>query len=249
MNSWRSEVPLRKITCLNCGKVVEKYESQASKFCCPACYWDYKGKTLFDKVCPVCKSQFKGRVKQHYCSEICKRKRDHNQERGQYEHICPRCGKTRYRVFPSYAKEIGLCKSCAVRKSRDESPSPKGSESAAWKGGRRLDSMGYVKIHDANHPFADATNYVREHIYVVCQAYGVDYFREQGGTVHHINGDKQDNRLENLYVCTQQQNTHFSKDLLQLAYRLIKAGVIEFENGKYGCPLLGDEAGEDRQTR
>ena len=52
--------------------------------------------------------------------------------------------------------------------------------------------------------------------------------------VHHINLDKLDNRLENLYLCkdTFEHNTvHFS--LIKLIDELLRLGLMVFENGKY----------------
>lgn len=64
------------------------------------------------------------------------------------------------------------------------------------------------------------------------------YGREISKTekVHHINGDKLDNRMENLYVCT--DKSHHSRvhgSLEKVAFALIKKGIIKFDesNGVY----------------
>jgi hypothetical protein len=236
-------MPKIQFVCENCGKTVEKYDSQASKFCSLQCYWEYKAKYQFEKICPVCETRFTGPFKQIYCSKACKRKRDHDEEVGQYIVTCPDCGEERILVRPVYGKRRGseLCKTCSGKRGREMYPTPTGDKSFAWKGGRRIDGYGYVKVHKKEHPFADSTGYVREHLYVAAEFYGVDYVRENGGTVHHINGDKQDNRIENLHVCTSEQNRQYTVDLLQIAYELVKKGMIEFADGEYRCPLLGDE--------
>lgn len=114
-----------------------------------------------------------------------------------------------------------------------------------------MDGFGYIKLHLPGHPFADTTNYVREHLAVVTEAHGADFVRQRGGVVHHINGDKQDNRLENLFVCTDRENKAFNTQLLNMAFELVKSGIIEFDStiGEYRCPLLSDKEGEATQSR
>lgn len=226
--------------CLNCDKEFDHYPSDGKKYCSQACYAAHRRNTLFPKICPICGKEYQGTQAQIYCSPECKRKNDYWQyDVGEYKVTCPRCGKVRT-VAKEPMKQTH-CRKCAGAIAREKRPSLTGSKAYAWKGGRRIDSYGYVKLHKPGHPHADTTNYVREHIYVVCEHYSVDYFRENGGTVHHINGNKQDNQLENLFVCTSQQNKAFTKNLLDIAYALVRKSIIKFHDGKYRCPLLGDE--------
>lgn len=67
-----------------------------------------------------------------------------------------------------------------------------------WRGGRVIDQDGYVLIKCPDHPARDRHNYVREHRLVMEQTLG-RYLQPQE-VVHHKNGDKQDNRPENLAV-------------------------------------------------
>ena len=75
-----------------------------------------------------------------------------------------------------------------------------GSAHPSWKGGRHTNNQGYVYVYlTDSHRFAEMRNsqgYVAEHRLVVAQ--DLNRCLERHENVHHINGDKSDNRLENL---------------------------------------------------
>lgn len=60
----------------------------------------------------------------------------------------------------------------------------------------RKDANGYVLIHEPEHPQADANGFVREHRVVMANMLG--RLLESSEEVHHKNGDRSDNRPENL---------------------------------------------------
>ena len=68
-----------------------------------------------------------------------------------------------------------------------------------WKGGRYIDSYGYVLVRIAKN------KYRREHRLIVEQSLGRELVKSE--VVHHKNGNKQDNRLENLLLTSASEHT------------------------------------------
>lgn len=74
------------------------------------------------------------------------------------------------------------------------------------KNGRWI-TLGYVMIYSPKHPYKNAADGVAEHRLVVEKRLGRFLKREE--VVHHINGNKKDNRIENLELLN--KRTHAQK--------------------------------------
>jgi hypothetical protein len=73
-----------------------------------------------------------------------------------------------------------------------------GEKSPSWKGGR-INHLGYFRVRCEDHPRASAHGkYVLEHI-LVMEAHLGRYLKKEE-VVHHVNGIKHDNRIENLQL-------------------------------------------------
>lgn len=108
-----------------------------------------------------------------------------------------------------------LCRSCTNKSS-------KGENHGSWKGGRVKDSSGYIKIYDPSHPTATNGRYVLEHRVVMESHLGRHLYDHEN--VHHLNGDRTDNRIENLELWSSNQpagqrvedKIEYAKEILQL---------------------------------
>lgn len=105
--------------------------------------------------------------------------------------VCPECGNIFFR-WPSEVKPINFCSQKCVNLSK------RGEGSQFWNGGKGVD-RGYIWIT------SEDGKRIYEHRDIIQKALGRKLKRNEH--VHHINGNKADNRIENLQVVTPAKHT------------------------------------------
>lgn len=75
-------------------------------------------------------------------------------------------------------------------------PNKGGKTSSKWKGGIRRRSDGYIEQYFPNHEFATVNKTVLQHRLIMERYLGRSLVKDE--VVHHKNGIKDDNRIENL---------------------------------------------------
>lgn len=80
----------------------------------------------------------------------------------------------------------------------------------------------YVHVYQPDHPSANSMGYVHEHRLIAERALGRRLKTSEW--VHHINGDKGDNRNENLLICSNSYHRWLHSHMSWLFQRLVFAG-------------------------
>ena len=104
-----------------------------------------------------------------------------------FESKCIVCGK----VWMGTARPRKFCSQKCVSQ---------GIHNGMWQDGRYETPAGYVMLYSPQHPNRVAGNYVLEHRLVMEKNLG--RFLTDKEQVHHINGMRSDNRIENLELTT-----------------------------------------------
>lgn len=84
-----------------------------------------------------------------------------------------------------------------------------GDQNPNYNGGKYIDDKGYVRILAPEHP-ANIKGYIYEHR-ALMEAYLGRYLKPWE-SVHHINEIKNDNRLENLFLCSQKEHSAIHRE-------------------------------------
>lgn len=168
---------------------------------------DKRAKKINERKCTRCASSYRVRGGQRrwtskYCSRHCKDLAG----RGVVSHRkgfksgemreCRLCSLEFY-CHPSTMYKRVYCS----MKCRDADPNSgtrqKGEKNHNWKGGRSI-LGGYITIKSPDHPFKNSSGCVMEHRLVMEKMLG--RYLTSNEQVHHRNGIKTDNRIENLEV-------------------------------------------------
>lgn len=80
----------------------------------------------------------------------------------------------------------------------------KGKDHSSWKGGKHINSQGYVLLHKPNHIDANNNGYVLEHRYKMIKK--INRPIKKGEIIHHIDRNKTNNKITNLLLLTNKQH-------------------------------------------
>lgn len=174
----------RASQCRQCRKEVYEEQKRAGKI--------IRGGVVIGFVqprdCPHCGKNFTPKWNwQKFCTQRCARRagrknrapRKHQRKR--FTRTCETCGKT----FRAWSAASRFCSTtCSYGRSL---------------GMRSLDGQGYIRVRvPIGTPGAYKNGWIPEHRHVMQQHLGRTLNPSE--TIHHINGDKTDNRIENLQL-------------------------------------------------
>ncbi len=144
-------------------------------------------------------------------------------------HTCTDCGQGRWTRLRWGKPKSERCHLCVDHASVGEG-------NPAWKGGRIKKGNGYIeiKLHpdDFFHPMHMKGGYVREHRLVMAKHLGRNLHPWE--VVHHRNGIRDDNRIENLHLATDAGHNQIShmERLLNRQAREIRQLKVELKKLK-----------------
>lgn len=155
---------------------------------------------------------------------------------------CDKCETEGWRndYYAVKNKDVHICRKC--------SSSYNGSlllgKTSSFKGKKRkadneyivgstyINSSGYIEEYVGRHAYPDRKGgYYLQHRKVVEE--DLDRRLTENEKVHHIDGNKQNNELSNLFVCeSMSAHKYIHKSLENAAFELVKLGIIAFDREK-----------------
>ncbi len=116
-------------------------------------------------------------------------------------------------------------------------PQLKGNKNSHWKGGKHYSNEGYVYVLKSMISWKKSNGYIQEHRLIMEENLKRGLWDWE--VVHHINGIKDDNRIENLYLCN--DNRHHMRihnQLGRIAQQLLRSQklgkiVFDYDLGEY----------------
>lgn len=146
------------------------------------------------------------------------------------------------RIRAGKSPNVDLCKQCTGRatgkrnKNRPNKtkgiprPHMRGEKSSNWKGGSYVSNDGYRMVYAKPDDYTGSgwKSYRREHRHVVEQHLGRSLDHKE--VVHHIDGDKLNNSLDNLALLNgEKAHREAHNSLEECAFELVRMGLITYD--------------------
>lgn len=156
---------------------------------------------------------------------------------------CDNCGeefsKIRNGKYDTDAKSY--CKKCISKIGLNKLASLAGYDSKVKNkfeprvGSIIIDKEGYPQVYiGKNYPYREGGyTHIREHQYIMEMHLGRRLLK--GEIVHHIDGNKKNNKLENLYLTSVEEHNKLHAESESILFELYKKGVVGFDRtiGRY----------------
>lgn len=156
---------------------------------------------------------------------------------------CESCKTTKeVDYYSNKRRKTNFCLNCIAKKTQSgiKRPNISRENSARWKGGEYISTDGYkmIKCENKFHP-SGRIKYKKEHILVMENHIGRELLTQRGymgEQVHHIDGDKLNNSINNLCLCKDtREHKLIDCQLHEAAFELVRNNIIIFnsEEKKY----------------
>lgn len=151
-------------------------------------------------------------------------------------YTCPGCNTAKtISLWRLGRKKTEFCKNCVTTGTQSgvRRPQFSGTASGRWKGGEYTSSDGYKLVKTEEVHASGRLKYKGEHLVIYENHIGRPLKTQKGKMgeqVHHIDGDKLNNDINNLVLCSDtREHRNLHCQLEEEAFKLVRSGHIKFD--------------------